>query len=244
MYIPGDKGHIYAGSWNGQPVIFKKFNISPTLTRSEKWRIKVKWEMKALYKLVHPNIATIYGGVLDVGNIGVVMEYFQCNLYQALFVGKQEFSEFRKIALMKQISEGVEFLHGHGVALCNLSSGSVHLSTYSCAKIQSFGPKTVCCENESLLDHIDERYAAPEIIQNGLTTAQRLQKADIYSLALVLYELFENKLASKSVPVKMHAESAALNLNIPSSVFHLLVDCWNGSPDNRPEAAVFSQLTL
>lgn len=59
---------------------FKKFNVSPTLTKSEQWITKVKREVKFLYGLDHPSVATIYGMVLDIGNIGIVMEHFPRSL--------------------------------------------------------------------------------------------------------------------------------------------------------------------
>lgn len=202
----------------------------------------MKQEMKFLYSLAHPSIVTIYGAVLDIGNIGVILERLPRSLYQAIFVDKQNFSECQKISLMKQISEGVEFLHRLGVALCTLSSESVHLSDHNCAKIESFGPRTLCCENRYLHDHIDERYAAPEILEDRLFTAKQLQKADIHSLALVLYELFESKLACKINVVKTQNKRAAQN--VPSTVYSLLLDCLSDSPENRPDAGTFSKLTL
>lgn len=143
---------------------------------------------------------------------------------------------------MRQISDGVEFLHSNGVVLCNLSSASIHLSDRNCAKIESFGPKTLKCENDHLLDHIDERYAAPEIIQHRIITDEQLKKADIYSLAMVVYEIFENEVAYTSLPTEIEIWSAADSLKIPSSILSILTNCWDNNPDNRPEAAAFSQL--
>ena len=150
--------------------------------------------------------------------------------------------------IAKQIIEGIDFLHSNGVALCTLTSSSIRLSNYSCAKIESVTPKSLMIGNTCLKkEHIDECYAAPEIIQDRVVTADQVIQADIFSFATVMYELFENKEAEKGLPARMreYSDNAARHLKVPYAVFSILVQCWDDNPCNRPEAAVvFSHLLV
>lgn len=243
---------VYGGLWNGKPIAFKTFKVSVTQTKSEKWKIEVRREIEHLCKLVHPNLADVYGPLLLTGVVILVMEYLPCSLYQAMFVEKRIFSELEKSKLLRQVSEALEFLHSNEVVLCNLTSKNVYLGYFNRPKIESCGPRLFKDKKSDRVTgefQVNKRYAAPEIVHKGLFASEQLRKADVYSLAIVAYELLEGEEACERLPSKVQgidkedikAYPFFRNSKVSLSIYDILIKCWDCNPDKRPEAADFTQ---
>ena len=233
----GENAKVYEGIWNGKPIALKAFKISLAQIKSG---YNFEKEGERLRKLVHvhPNVADFYGLMLGTGAVILLIEHLPCSLYQALFVDERNFPESKKIEILKQISEGLEFLHKSNVFLGNLTSKNVCLSFYDIPKIESFGPKL--WNGNSVTNNL---YAAPELVTS---TSIPCHKADIYSLAIVAYELLEGKEAYDGLPSRVAARMRRMRTNDTCPFFHgcmnameilnFLTKCWNGNPKRRPEA--------
>lgn len=242
----GENAKVYEGTWNGKLIALKAFKISLAQTRSERWRANLEKEGEHLRKLVHvhPSIADFYGLMLGTRTVILLIEHLPCSLYRALFVEERNFPESKKIEILKHVSEGLEFLHRNGVFLCNLTSKNICLSFYDMPKIESFGPKL--WNVDSVTNNL---YAAPELLTS---TSIPDHKADIYSLAIVAYELLEGKETYDSLPSRVAARMARMRTNDTCPFFHdcrnameilnFLTKCWNANQKKRPEAAEFVEL--
>lgn len=246
----GENAKVCEGMWNGKPIALKAFKVSVAQTRSERWRTKLETEGEHLRKLVHvhPNIADFYGLMLDTvtGTIILLIEHLPCSLYQALFVEKRNYQEPKKMEILKQVSEGLEFLHRNNVFLGNLTSKNVCLSFYDMPKIESFGPKL--WNGTSVTNNL---YAAPELVTSTSIPGPD-HKADVYSLAIVAYELLEEKEAYDGLPSRVAARMRRMGNRDACPFFHgcrnameilnFLTKCWNANPRRRPEAAEFVEM--
>ena len=237
---------LYRGYWNDQPVIVTKFHVPLTLTKSERWKMGVRQEIQHLCSLLHPCIATLYGSVLNTSNVSIVMEYLPRTLYQAVFIEKENFPRQHKLVLMKQISEGVQFLHDNSVIIHSISSKTIRLSAYNTAKIEGFGSKTLAHDGKSLPEIIDESYTAPEVFEvtSSSLTREQSKKADVYSMAVVMYELFEGIKAYRGLPTEVRNRITKQplyiqHLKIPKPILDNIIRCWDWNIDKRPKASVF-----
>ena len=239
----GKIGTVYAGKLLTIPVAFKKFNYQRNIWGT--WKIILKSEIRNLCHLSHPNVVKIYGAVLDKGSVGIVMERLQYSLYKAMFVEEIHFSGIEKMEIIKQVSEGLKYLHSLEIAHCNLTSENIILSASKLAKIGNYGPKfvrsTTMSDFRSTVGEIDHRYAPPEIRPLNI---RQLKKCDIYSLGILVFEVFEARplhedIHSDILSLIENPKHSSLVNHIPPPILSIAIFCWEVDSNRRPSIEEF-----
>jgi tRNA A-37 threonylcarbamoyl transferase component Bud32 len=171
-------------------------------------------EAKMLARLSHPNIV----GVFDFGTAGpccyLLMEYVDgVNLRQAMRTGG--FTPPEALALVQEICAALKFAHENGILHRDIKPENILLDSKGSVKIADFGIAKMIGEGErsdvtltlqgSILG--SPHYMAPEQLDSPGNVDQR---ADIYSLGVVLYEMLTGELpigrfAAPSAKVAMDA---------------------------------------
>jgi serine/threonine protein kinase len=159
-------------------------------------------EAKAMAKLNHPNLISVYDFGEVNGMLFIAMEYVPGqSLYDAYHGAAVDPAEV--IRLMTGISQGLAHAHGHGILHRDIKPANILLDSYGQPKIGDFG----------LARHLDTQvqdgetiygtpgYTAPEVVEQPLTVDQR---ADVFSLGVLLHELLTGRLpASDPRPPSM-----------------------------------------
>ncbi|MFK7910102.1 MAG: protein kinase, partial [Akkermansiaceae bacterium] len=155
-------------------------------------------EAKVLARLNHPNIV----GIFDFGTAGslcyLLMEYVDgVNLRQAMQAGK--FTPAESLATVEDICSALKFAHEEGILHRDIKPENVLIDSKGRVKIADFGIAKLVGENNqadvtltmqgSVLG--SPHYMAPEQIE---TPGDVDQRADIYSLGVVFYELLTGEL--------------------------------------------------
>jgi len=155
-------------------------------------------EARVLAKLSHPNIVAVY----DSGTKGpysyLIMEYVDgVNLRQAMRTGG--FSPAEALTLVEDVCSALKFAHEKGILHRDIKPENVLIDSDGQVKIADFGiAKIVAIEERhdvtltftgSILG--SPYYMAPEQIESPGDVDQR---ADIYSLGVVLYEMLTGEL--------------------------------------------------
>lgn len=155
-------------------------------------------EARVLARLHHPNIV----GVFDCGTSGpycyLLMEYVDgVNLRQAMQVG--HFKPEESIAVVEEICTALKFAHGEGILHRDIKPENILVDTRGRVKIADFGIAKLIGPEEP--DHFtltasgavlgSPHYMAPEQIE---TPGEVDERADIYSLGVVFYELLTGEL--------------------------------------------------
>ena len=193
----------------------------------------------------HPNIIQLYGVVVEDTSCLFVTELARHgSLYDFLY-GEQKKtpSDDQRSYWMKEIAMGMGFLHHQGIAHRDLKSGNVLLSDHMTAKLCDFGIARS-------LDHTasqstvtgTHRWMAPEIVRDPKTRISK--NCDIYSYAMVLYELVSCKKPFHDVPTDQMAIFNATmgeRPSLPESDSEcapflrcLITACWDSDPKARP----------
>ncbi len=158
-------------------------------------------EARAAAAVRHPHVCPVY----DVGDLeGVpyaVMAYIEGrSLAQLAAEGPAE--PRRAAEVVRQVAEGLAAVHGHGIVHRDLKPANILLDKTGQALLTDFG--LVRCEDGSSLTADGARagtpaYMAPE--QASLSAGEVGPWTDIYSLAVVLYELLTGQRPFRGDPL-------------------------------------------
>ena len=195
----GSFADVYLAKWRETIVVAKVFNHFCL----EQKKFLIEREINIMTKLHHPNIVQILGYIEDP--FIIVMEYIPkgdllCNLNK---LWKKE-----RINIMKNSLQALAYLHNRqpeSLIHRDIKLSNILITKSKTAKIADFGlsklsqglPMVNSNNNLSLIDNNEEltnsvgsaRYIAPEC--SGISNYNH--KIDIYSMGIVLYELFERK---------------------------------------------------
>jgi tRNA A-37 threonylcarbamoyl transferase component Bud32 len=154
-------------------------------------------EARVLARLNHPGIVTVY----DFGQLGgffyLLMEFVDgVNLRQAMRAGR--FSPQQALFVVPKICEALQFAHDEGILHRDIKPENILLDTRGRVKIADFGIAKIVGEAKESVTLTASgivvgtpHYMAPEQLEHPQDVDQR---ADIYSLGVVFYEMLTGEL--------------------------------------------------
>ena len=154
-------------------------------------------EARALARLNHPNIVTVFDFGEVQGRFYLLMEFVDgLTLRQLLQAGKIAPAE--ALSIVPKICEALQYAHEHGIVHRDIKPENILLDKSVRVKIADFGIAKIAgleSKDFSLTGAKDvmgtPHYMAPEQIEKPLTVDHR---ADIYSLGVVFYEMLTGEL--------------------------------------------------
>ena len=251
----GSFGEVYAGCLLGKPIAFKKLSYQQV---SLKWKKNFSVEVTILASTHHPNIIKMLGYVNEENNIGIVMEYLRCSLYRAVFIDCTLQDIGKKNMIISQVACALNYLHTREegrIAHCDIKSENILLDWSDNALLCDFGLSALknAASAESSVPGIvppgqgTPRYSAPEVLRGELLTMTQLLRTDIYSLAMVVFEVMTEEEPFEGFSVKQletnvgHGTMQPLSGKLLQSVDELLTRCWDRDATKRPTAAEFEE---
>ena len=182
--------------------------IVSSLWHSDEIKDNFRRERQILARLEHENIARLLdGGTTDEGIPFLVMEYVE-GLPVTKYCKTKNFSVREKLLLFLRICEAVKYAHQNLIIHRDLKPSNIMITEDGTPKLLDFGIAKLL--NPALVDVTENftiganiltpGYASPEQLMNeNITTA-----SDVYSLGVLLYELFTgmrpHDLKDKSMP--------------------------------------------
>jgi len=158
-------------------------------------------ERRILASLAHPNIAGLLdGGATPHGVPWFAMEYVE-GLPLHRYCDQQNLSASQRIALVRTICLAVHHAHRNLIIHRDLKPSNILVTVEGIPKLLDFGiakliGPDVDSTAETRIRMLTPDYASPEQLRGGpVTTA-----TDIYSLAVVLYELLTGRQPTPGVP--------------------------------------------
>ena len=154
-------------------------------------------EARVLARLNHPNIVTVHDFGQSGGFFFLVMEFVDgVNLRQAMQAGR--FSPQQALFLVPKICEALQFAHEEGILHRDIKPENILLDTRGRVKIADFGIAKLVGEAKENVTLTASgmavgtpHYMAPEQLEHPQDVDQR---ADIYSLGVVFYEMLTGEL--------------------------------------------------
>ena len=193
----GGMGSVYKARQKNLDRLVALKVIPPDAAKDPAFTERFNREARAMARMNHPNIVTVY----DFGQAGEVywllMEYVDgVNLRHTLRAG--HLAPREALAIVPQVCDALQYAHDQGVVHRDIKpenvlldrSGRVKIADFGLAKLLGKGP------DDFTLTHTQQvmgtpRYMAPEQIERPSAVDHR---ADIYSLGVVLYEMLTGEL--------------------------------------------------
>ena len=193
----GGMGAVYTARQTKLDRIVALKVVRPDISGSEEFAKRFEREAKALARLNHPNIVSIY----DFGNVdGIfyyIMEYVDgTNLAEISVDGTLRPSE--TLEIVSQVCGAIQYAHENGVVHRDIKPTNILLNSEGSVKIADFGLAKLYSPDDNSHQLTQTRqvfgtpnYMAPEQIEASKEVDHR---ADIYSLGVVFYELLTGEL--------------------------------------------------
>jgi len=237
----GGMGAVYKARQRGLDRMVALKILPPEIYANPNFAGRFAREARALAQLSHPNIVAVF----DLGKSGplyyFLMEFVNgVNLRQLL--QSHHLTPQESLRMMPQICEALEYAHGEGIVHRDIKPENILLDQKGRVKLADFGlsklleprPKDIqLTQSSQVLGTM--HYMAPEQIEKPLEVDER---ADIYSLGVVLYEMLtgELPLGRFELPSKKAAVDARLD--------ELVLRAMERSPGKRYQQAVEIRLEL
>lgn len=249
----GGFGDVYFAKWDGSIVAVKKLKAGTVSKRRLNDFVK---EVMLFCKLDHENVVKFVGACIERPDLCIVMEYMQMSLFEAIHIRNDyEFTEAERLHIIKQVCNGLKYLHNLDIAHRDLKSSNVLINYQEGdidVKITDFGLSSMKGNIESSSSYRGEivgtpRYSAPEILRGDRGhSVEDHKKADIYSLALVMFEVVfeEEPFYDYSLQQLIkYVGKYGVSPEVPDTpaadedIVEVIKMAWSFQPEDRPQIA-------
>ncbi|KYR01119.1 Kelch repeat-containing protein [Tieghemostelium lacteum] len=232
------KGHfskVWRGTWKGKDVAVKKINIIKEKGKEEIMN-EFKSEVELLGTLQHPNLVTCYGYSLNP--MCIVMEFLPTgNLFELIHAREHKLDSTLILQFAFDIARGMQHLHSRSIIHRDLKSSNLLLDKHFNVKIADLGIARETSFTQTMTTIGTVAWTAPEILRHESYN----QKADVYSYAIVIWELLTGEEPYAGMPA-MNAgilvASKELRPELPENCDpnwkKLVSMCWAEDPNKRP----------
>ncbi|KAK9138275.1 hypothetical protein Sjap_008869 [Stephania japonica] len=230
---------IYPASYNGRRVAVKE-------PKSRKF---FRREIAALSQLNHENVVEFIGASVD--DMKIVMELVMGpSLKKHLRDLKPHCLDLKtSIEFAIQIAQAMEYLHRKGIIHRDLKPSNLLLTmNLKHIKLVDFGLARKMAVEEKSSEVGSFKWMAPEVFSTyPFKPGEKKKyshKVDIYSFAIVLWELITNRPPFEEIDIldmKEHVvymKKRPSLKDIPEDIALLLQSCWSDNPAYRPEFTV------
>ncbi|KAL0245309.1 hypothetical protein GEMRC1_009388 [Eukaryota sp. GEM-RC1] len=217
----GLSGSVYRSEWADTSVALK------LVRRAAFKEDKLLQEVSHMASLSHPFVLRVFGITRLEKHIGIVME---------LGSGHLEVPSSLSTTTLSQaidICTAVKFLHSKGIVHHDIKPQNI-IIVDSKVKLADFGSAHTMHHYTSTLE-MTPKYTPPEAFDKKYGPAY-----DVYSLGVLLYEMFVNQLAfqdmsyAEMVQSKMNGDLLDFPDSFPQSISALINKCLSVDPNQRP----------
>ncbi len=197
-------------------------------------------EVRLGRQVAHPNVCRIYDIVDWDSAHFVAMEYVDGEDLAKLLRRIGRLAHDKAVDIARGIAAGLLAAHAKGILHRDLKPANIMIDSRGDARIMDFGLALSDEEDDGTIAGTPA-YMAPEQLQGAQATVQ----SDLYSLGLVMYELFTGKAAHAARTLPERLRDASSEITTPSSIIRdldpaverIILRCLSADPARRPRSA-------
>lgn len=212
------------------------------LAASETFVQRFLKEARAVARLSHPNIVSIYDADEDQGAIYLAMELLSGESLDKL-IRNRKLSEKEIVLFGVQMAQTLDYAHQRGIIHRDIKPANIILESDGQIKITDFGVARIEDPATPQQTLAGEVLGTPAYMSPEQALGQSVDgRTDIYSLGVVLYELstgvrpFKGKTLSAILMAIIHdmpPEPITLNADISPELARIIMKCMNKQADAR-----------
>jgi hypothetical protein len=237
----GGMGEVYRSDdlKLGQPVALKF--LPPALADNAGYLELLHEEVRLGRQIAHPNVCRIYDIGESDGAHFVAMEYVDGEDLGRLLFRIGRLSSDKALEIARGVAAGLAAAHGKGILHRDLKPANIMIDGRGEPRITDFGLALAEEEAEGARSSGTPAYMAPEQLEGKPPSVQ----SDLYSLGLVLYQMFTGRRARSGTTVPELISEHSTEVTTPSSVVReidpaverVILRCLERDPALRPRSA-------
>lgn len=199
-------------------------------------------EAKAIGRLSHPHIVTVYDVGEDHGTIYIAMEFLEGRpLNQVMGERRLGLREIIEIGI--QAAETLDHAHQKGIVHRDVKPSNILLQTSGQIKITDFGIAHIEDPSASVQTQAGEILGTPAYMSPEQVMSRPVDgRSDLFSLGIILYELATGKrpfggenLAAifNSITQEIPSPPVRINPEIPLELSQIILKCLNKKQEER-----------
>uniref|UniRef100_J3L919 non-specific serine/threonine protein kinase n=1 Tax=Oryza brachyantha TaxID=4533 RepID=J3L919_ORYBR len=237
----GSNGDLYRGSYCSQDVAIKV--VRPERISADMYRDFAQ-EVYIMRKVRHRNVVQFIGACTRQPNLYIVTDFMAGgSVYDYLHKKNNSFKIPEILRVATDISKGMNYLHQNNIIHRDLKTANLLMDENKVVKVADFGVARVKDQSGVMTAETGTyRWMAPEVIEHKPYD----HKADVFSFAIVLWELLTGKIPYEyltPLQAAIGVVQKGLRPTIPKETHpklaELLQKCWHRDPAERPD---FSQI--
>ncbi|KAG1853469.1 kinase-like domain-containing protein [Suillus subalutaceus] len=222
----------------------------PSLTDAEVAKINrnLDREIKVWARLDHRYVLCLHGTVIGFGPFRALVSPWMPNgtLNSYLTRAHETLTTIGRLHILKQITEGLKYLHDNNVIHGDLTSNNVLVAADGSPRLADFGVSNIMVESNPAFSYQTGavRWAAPELIvlQEGQTVQCATKSSDIYALGCIMLQVLYGKppywwikTALQVMALKFNYQEPINNtMQIQACHLDFMRRCWSIESENRP----------
>jgi len=216
--------------------------LRPDLVTTEEFLQRFLKEAKAIGRLSHPNVVTVYDVGRDHGTIYIAMELVAGDHFEKIMEEK-EFTEKEIVDLGMQVARILDYAHRNGIVHRDIKPSNIILGPNGQLKIADFGIAHIEDPSAPQQTRAGEILGTPAYMSPEQVQGQPIDgRSDLYSLGCILYELSTGKwpfrgdsltAIFRAITQEQPVEPIKLSATISPGLSRIIMKSLSKTPDQR-----------
>jgi serine/threonine-protein kinase len=199
-------------------------------------------EAKAIGRLSHPSIVTVYDVGQDQGNLYIAMEFLE-GISLDKIIEKKRLNIEEIIDLGVQVAEALNYAHQQGVIHRDIKPANIVLTPDSRVRITDFGIARIEDPESTRQTQAGDILGTPSYMSPEQVQGQEVDgRSDLYSLGVILYELLTGKrpfvgdtmtATFLAITRDIPAVPSKIDPSVPQPLSDILMKCLRRQPGER-----------
>jgi len=234
----GSTAVVYEAKWKGSTVAVKLFHRA---SLREDQALSFRCEVAHLASVQHPNVVTFVGASLRRDVLALITELMpRGSLRQVLdnpsFGPQLKWQQ--RLRMARDVAAGMRYLHAREPPMLHrdLKSSNLLVDDAMVVKVSDFGFARIKEDHATMTRCGTPAWSSPEVLQGDRYD----EKADVYSLGIVLWEILtlrhpydDCNFMQVAIEV-MEGKRPDIPRDCDQAYSKLLRKCWRAKPEHRP----------